>query len=81
MAGTSSDLSSEQNLNPFAQNTVGITQPAPTKTVVAQGVTKPMAVATTAPTIDVTEKVKIPADRYLSGPVVSNRAGVPRRGA
>ena len=60
-ADISSDLSSEQNLNPFAKNTVGIPQPAPTKTVAAQGVTKPMAVATTAPTIDLTEKVKIPA--------------------
>ena len=30
LAGTSSGLSSEQNLNPFAKNTVGIPQPEPT---------------------------------------------------
>lgn len=56
LAGTSSGLSSEQNLNPFAKNTVGIPQPEPTKTVAPQRATKPMAEATSVPAIDVTEK-------------------------
>jgi hypothetical protein len=54
LAGTSSGLSSEQNLNPFAKNTVGI--PQPTKTVAPQQAIKPMAEATSVPAIDVTEK-------------------------
>jgi hypothetical protein len=56
LEGTSSGLSSEQNLNPFAKNTVGIPQPAPTKTVAPQQTIKPMAEATSVPAIDVTEK-------------------------
>jgi len=43
LEGTSSGLSSEQNLNPFAKNTVGIPQPA--KTVAAQQTIKPMTEA------------------------------------
>jgi len=54
LAGTSSGLSSEQNLNPFAKNTVGIPQPA--KTVAVEETIKPMAEATSVPAIDITEK-------------------------
>jgi hypothetical protein len=56
LADTSSDLSSEQKFNPFAQNTVGIPQPKPTKSLVAQETIQPMAEATSVPAIDVTEK-------------------------
>jgi len=52
---TSSDLLSEQKFNPFAQNTVGIPQPA--KTVAVEETIQPTTGLATAPTETITETI------------------------